>query len=409
MWYVLLVDTTAFVALVVMATRTGWRLEPAVTWLTLAAGAAISVETYRRVGAMHRGSNRRFLIMLSAFFLAGAVLLPPFYAMLLPIPINALAQARALRLDPMKRVFNTAMMVLACLAAVGVREAIAPVAGFGVTPSGSFTTGWQGPISVLLAVVVLVMVNELLLFGIMRLLSPLTPWREHLGDAEGWTLNMVDAAAGVGLALAWAASPVFFVVLLGPVVLLQRNTVYRYLVQASQTDAKTGVASPSHWRRVAGRAVTRVQHSGGSLGVMMVDLDHFKGINDRFGHLAGDEVLIAVADTLRLAVRPDDLVGRFGGEEFSVLLTGATLAEATEAADRLHQRISVLGGRTGSAGDVRSVTASIGVAVFGHHGVELDELIEAADTALYRAKAAGRNQIVVAEAAQRVPDTTFAA
>ena len=134
----------------------------------------------------------------------------------------------------------------------------------------------------------------------------------------------------------------------------------------------------------------------------MVDLDHFKAINDTYGHLVGDEVLIAVADTLRLSVRPGDLVGRFGGEEFSVLLAGATLVEA-EAGGQPRARPHLCRGasppprrRLGSRR--RSVWPSSATT-----GDGLDELLAAADVALYQAKMAGRDRIQVSAPAPGRP------
>ena len=388
--YVIGVGLLAVILMVVAALRT-WSAAGGVVFAVLAVAAMLSIEGYRRVGAMHRGANRPFHSMLSAFFLAGVLLLPPAYAILLPIPVHVVVQFRALRLAPMRRVFNTAKVMVACAGAAGVLHLIhrVPTAQVGHLAS---VDGGLGVVSVLAAAATLVVVNEALLVGLLRQVAPTTPWRAQLGDKEIWSLNAVDVSAGVLMATAWMVSPVFFAVGLAPVLWLQRSVVYRHLVEMSQKDTKTGAATPSHWRAVASRTVSRAQHAGESLAVLMIDLDHFKRINDSFGHLVGDDVLVAVAESLRLAVRPGDLVGRFGGEEFSVLLAGATLPEAVHAADRIHERIRAV--RLSHAGDpAMRVTASVGVAVFGRHGLDLDELLAAADQALYRAKAAGRDRV----------------
>jgi diguanylate cyclase (GGDEF)-like protein len=197
------------------------------------------------------------------------------------------------------------------------------------------------------------------------------------------------------MAAAWVVSPVFYLVGLAPVLFLQRSVVYWHLVETTQTDAKTGAATSAHWRTVAGRTVTRAHHDGASVAVLMIDLDHFKLINDTYGHLVGDKVLAAVVAALRLAIRPGDLVGRFGGEEFTVLLARATLPEAMAAATRINDRIRTLHLRRVDDATPR-VTASIGVAIFGHHGLDLGDLLSAADNALYEAKRAGRDRIRLA-------------
>jgi diguanylate cyclase (GGDEF)-like protein len=127
------------------------------------------------------------------------------------------------------------------------------------------------------------------------------------------------------------------------------------------------------------------------LAVLLFDLDHFKAINDRHGHAVGDMVLRDVAALLRGAVRRGDLVCRWGGEELLVVLAECPASHARTRAEHLREAIAMC--YDGQAGPVRQVTASVGVACFPDEGESLDRLIEAADAALYRAKAAGRNRV----------------
>ena len=122
-------------------------------------------------------------------------------------------------------------------------------------------------------------------------------------------------------------------------------------------------------------------------------MDHFKRVNDTYGHLAGDDVLRGLAAELRQQVRGSDVVGRFGGEEFVVLLPRADTDEACKIAERLRHRASVMGVYTDT--DAVNVTISIGIAVLGVHGRDQFELLAAADLALYRAKDGGRDQVCV--------------
>jgi diguanylate cyclase (GGDEF)-like protein len=135
--------------------------------------------------------------------------------------------------------------------------------------------------------------------------------------------------------------------------------------------------------------------------VLVIDLDHFKAVNDRHGHLAGDEVLAAVADALRGEVRERDLVGRFGGEEFVVLLgplgpeeEGAT--ELAAVAERIRSRIAALRVQMPTPDGpltVGGLSASVGAALYPEHGRDVRSLLHVADTALYAAKRAGRNVV----------------
>jgi diguanylate cyclase (GGDEF)-like protein len=125
----------------------------------------------------------------------------------------------------------------------------------------------------------------------------------------------------------------------------------------------------------------------------MIDLDHFKRVNDTHGHLVGDAVLREVADTLCDQVREVDAVGRFGGEEFVVLLPGAALPDALRVAERIRSAIADLTVAEGSAA-VSTLSASIGVSVHPVAGAVLDQVLMAADNALYEAKRGGRNRVV---------------
>ena len=133
----------------------------------------------------------------------------------------------------------------------------------------------------------------------------------------------------------------------------------------------------------------------------MVDLDHFKSINDTWGHPAGDDVLEVVAGALRHATRPSDVVGRFGGEEFVLLLPDANTDEAVAAGERIRKTIAALKVPTtdkrGGPVAISSRTTSVGVAMYPNHGSELNDLLQLADAAVYEAKELGRDQVRLAD------------
>ena len=133
--------------------------------------------------------------------------------------------------------------------------------------------------------------------------------------------------------------------------------------------------------------------------MLLADVDHFKVVNDTHGHLTGDAVLRTLATEMRQQVRESDLVGRFGGEEFAVLLSGTTAEEACRVAERIRRGVGVV--RVLTKDTIVGVTISIGVAMLGSHGDDLGELLNAADLALYRAKRTGRDRVCLSDPTDR--------
>jgi diguanylate cyclase (GGDEF)-like protein/PAS domain S-box-containing protein len=171
----------------------------------------------------------------------------------------------------------------------------------------------------------------------------------------------------------------------------------------SVRDPLTGLYNRRYLEEVLEREVRRAARATQSLGVLMIDLDHFKTFNDTYGHDAGDAVLRETGTSLTKGVRAEDFVCRFGGEEFVVILPTASLEAACGRAERLRIKIKELAvmhhGRS-----MGMLTVSIGVAVFPEQGVSPKELMAAADAALYEAKRRGRDQVVVASL--RIVDET---
>ncbi|MBF0306114.1 MAG: GGDEF domain-containing protein, partial [Alphaproteobacteria bacterium] len=142
----------------------------------------------------------------------------------------------------------------------------------------------------------------------------------------------------------------------------------------------------------------RQKRSGKPLSLIVVDIDHFKLVNDRFGHLAGDTCLRKVADVLSHGVRSVDVVARFGGEEFIILLPETDIGGATILAEKLRELVAESESRPEAGPDAPTlrVTISLGVAC-SHEPVPFDDLMERADTAVYKAKHAGRDRVCVAD------------
>ena len=157
-------------------------------------------------------------------------------------------------------------------------------------------------------------------------------------------------------------------------------------------DPLTGILNRRALEQRANDAISPAVEGAQPLSVLLLDLDHFKRINDTYGHQAGDLVLKTVAAEVQSMLRAGEIFGRFGGEEFFLMLRGGS-TQATTIAERIRATIAALAIDTGAA--VVEVTGSIGIAMLGVDGSELSELIEAADKALYRAKDRGRNTVVV--------------
>lgn len=165
------------------------------------------------------------------------------------------------------------------------------------------------------------------------------------------------------------------------------------LERTAATDGLTGLPNRSAWYAALEREIDRAQAIGKPLSVALFDLDRFKAINDCFGHAEGDRVLIRFGSLLHAECRSLDVPGRVGGEEFALLLAGAHAEGARAFFERLRLRLQEMPGE-----DLTEFTASSGVAEFGVHGHDIPSLMGAADRALYRAKAAGRDRCYVAEA-----------
>jgi diguanylate cyclase (GGDEF)-like protein len=170
------------------------------------------------------------------------------------------------------------------------------------------------------------------------------------------------------------------------------------LRQQSIHDPVTGLFNRRYMKEALERELRRAVRDQRSLGILMFDIDHFKKLNDTFGHEVGDAVLNALGNFLKMQIRGNDIPCRYGGEEFLVILPRLPLEECQQRAEKLRDEVKRL--------DVQHegkllphITFSVGIAEFPEHGDNLDDLLKAADNALYLAKASGRDRVVVGRAA----------
>jgi len=281
--------------------------------------------------------------------------------------------------------FSAATIVLACSAVAGVSRMI----GLGAFLTPTFPVSvWAVPLGIL----VFSAVNSLLIAAAIGMAEGTTSPLRTLGS---WNENAIEYATlclGVLTAALLAWSPLLVATFIPALHILHRSILVRQLEQAAIRDPKTGLPNAMAWHAFAEKELENVRHNGGSLAILMIDIDRFKLFNDQYGHLVGDRVLRDVASSLRAAVRSEDCVGRLGGEEFVVALTNATQDEATAVGERICAQVRQIpapGGQGGAPG----VSVSVGVAVYPAAGSDLDEVLLKADNAMYGAKDAGRDQV----------------
>jgi diguanylate cyclase (GGDEF)-like protein len=390
------------------AARTPLTAEDLLMFAALMGCGAVCVEATRRLG-QPSGVSRD---LLSAWWLPVALLLPPVYALAAPAVLGLLLYARVNRGPVYQRVFNSAALGLAGASVSIAFRWLSPVPAAG--PHVWFTRPQQAAVAVACAVAFAVL-SMCLVAVAAWLAEPDAKLAGLLWDRERILLDLTETCVGVLITIAGALSVLLLCVALPPVVLLQRSLMHQQLKAAARTDAKTGLLNVATWQREAGAEIARAQRRGEQVAVLLADVDHFKKVNDTHGHLVGDEVQRALAGELRRQVRESDLVGRFGGEEFVVMLPGTAPAEACRIAERLRRGAGVVqvpagvtAGPRSAADTVVNVTLSVGIAILGCHGQDLFELLAAADLALYRAKDTGRDRVCVYDPAydpaDAVPD-----
>jgi diguanylate cyclase (GGDEF)-like protein len=321
---------------------------------------------------------------LSLWCLPAAVLLPPGWALIAPAPLAALDCWRASRAPAWRLAATAAAAGLGCGGASLAFHEAATLAGDWLARG---SPGWLAVVAACGALQRAASRALSLAAGPGPAAGAAPP--RGRADAAGWLAGL---SASVVVTAAIAASPWYAV----PAVLvaLARSRQHARLAAAARTDAKTGLLNAAAWQQAAAAEAARAARSGRPLAVAMIDIDHFKKVNDTWGHLVGDQVLAAIAQALAGQLRPYDIAGRFGGDELAVLLPDATEATARLAAERLRSGIAATSPLPGST---LRVTVSIGVAAAIPAREDHQDLVAAADEALYAAKQAGRNQVRLAE------------
>lgn len=226
-----------------------------------------------------------------------------------------------------------------------------------------------------------------------------------------WSYVQLGCAfSGLLTAAAIGFEPLAALTALAPMLMGVFTLNWPELDRHARIDAKTGLPNAQHWDERSRELIEAASLLGAPVSVAMIDIDHFKHVNDSYGHLVGDEVLQALAATLRSQVNPGDVIGRFGGEEFVITLFGLPADEVPPVAERIRAAVAAqvhstrarlgldAGSHHGAVGPnppTFSITCTIGVASSGTFGHDLPRMLAAADTALAEGKSRGRNQVCV--------------
>jgi diguanylate cyclase (GGDEF)-like protein len=391
--YLLVVDCSVVFAVAVSATRTHWEGSQVLLALALIACGIVAIESTRTVKEAHGEVVRD---LQAIWFLAIAVALPPVYAFLAPVPLMIYKLRRVPQLVVYRRVFSSATLGLAYGCASVLFHAVPrPVAG-PFPGSGTHALTWT---AVVIGCGVLGwLINAALVVAAIRISDRTTRIRQQLGSRESITSDLLELSLAVSLTLVVAINPVLMALALPSVILCRRSIMRAQLVGQARIDVKTGLLNAGTWQREAEVEVFRALRNHTALAIAVIDIDHFGSVIDTVGPLVGDQLVRDVAEMLRDQLPNHDLIGRFGGKEFALLLPRTSRAEAKRISERLRDHVAgePIAVESGSqAGFVFRLTISIGVAVLTESRRALSDLIGAADSALDQAKRTGWNKVYV--------------
>jgi diguanylate cyclase (GGDEF)-like protein len=394
-WYVAATAVGTLGVVAIAAASTDWRLDDIAKFLLLMCCGMISTASTPRIACTSSvGLTRDFTTI---WVLPTAILLPPVYVALVPIPYILVMQLCVHRGIVYQAIFAIATISLSyVLASVAFRCFPASFAG-GTVGSGLHACTWV--IALTACYVMASRVQHFMIVGAAKLSNPKMRIWQMEWNRDALQGLFVESDLAVLITLAVGISPTLVVLALPTVLLVRRFLVHPLLIAQSRSDSKTGLLNVPTWEAEAESEISRSVRTRNPVSLALVDIDHFKLVNDTYGHLVGDKVLKAVAEGLTTQSRDYDRAGRFGGEEFVLLMAQTTEAGAMKIAERLRGQVESLAVPVDDRADspVVKVTISIGVtALTGGETRELTDLLAAADSALYTAKQGGRNRVAAA-------------
>lgn len=382
----------------------------------LAACALIHLEATRGIERKRKtawSGKAPHLDLRSIWSFSALLLLPPALAtaMVLLTATHVWLRVRpgGKRRPPHRVIYSAAALLIANQAASAIL--IAAPGPFPAQP-----TGLVGVVVITAAAVIRWLINYMLVVGVIMLDNPHATATSALGPLSMQALDAGAMAMAVGVAAVIQDHWELLALLLVGFVVFHRCVLLTQFQDDARTDDKTGLLNSGAWTEDVRRELTRIRRTHSTLGLVVLDVDRFKSINDTHGHPAGDITLRAIAKALRSGVRPYDYVGRTGGDEFSIALPDIDSADLEAVGIRLRDQIRALRipvPHSPSAAIV-TVTVSIGVALYPNafeaNGLPLpgddacladqtamilDDLVRAADGAAYQAKTEGRDRVIV--------------
>ncbi len=394
--FILLVEIVVVVVVTLTCTDNPTSGDDWLLFGVLAVTSAIHLQLSHAIERAARHLPRTpYVDLFSVWLLAGAVLLPALPVTVLVVCMYVHRWYQVGRLDasrpPHRLLFNISMMTLASVAAIGVVQA----GGLRERLLTGAPLGLRDGLLLALAMVVLWTVNTVLVASVILLTSPPPRFWRSIGSGQDNLLEAGQLVLGGFVGISMVVWPGFAPLMILPVVALHRTVLLNQLQEAARTDDKTGLLNASTWQQQAVEELERARQRGLSLALLMIDLDLFSEINNRHGHLAGDAVLRRFAEVLAKSVRRGDSVGRFGGDEFAVLLPGVDRAEALVVAERIREHMHEVRLPDSSGRTISGLSVSIGVALYPAATQEdtVHDLLSTADTALYAAKHEGRDRV----------------
>ena len=314
------------------------------------------------------------------FFFAAATLLHPGYVVVIVLAAHAVEWLR-FRTRWYIQAFNVANFLLCSMAAGAI---------FGLGQSGH--ADGRAVLFVALAGLAFVGLNHLLTALVITWARGVRISRAGTMDWENIGTDLALMSVGALGSLLWLTNPWLVPLCIGPLFLIYRSLLVPSLREQARTDPKTELANMKHWNQLAQAEVERARRFGRPLSVVLADFDLLRDVNNRHGHLVGDQMIRRVADAIRGALREYDVPARFGGDEFAILMPETSLAEAMTVAERIRRGVESIVVKVAD-GSSPAASVSVGVALFPGHGRTASDLLAAADRAVYQAKALGRNRV----------------